>query len=342
MSESTSTKEPDVPPGPPTIDDGAAEQNRSLLRLLWTLVIVLIVAIIAFGLFYYLNQRVDSGPTQAERVVATAEAKVRENPNDVAARLALAAAYIKTQRPDDAQSQFTEILKAQPNNRSALLGMGGLLYEKGDYEGAKTHYSAVVDAARTGEFAGADKLLQEAYYFRGMTESALKDYTASAKDLQKALIIDKADADGWYALGNVQLQSGDTANAAKSFQQALLFIPAGWCDPYSGLQTTYEKTKNQAGITYAKAMAAICKGDTSEQQLKALQSVAKEEFKIPALLGLGLATETSGDLTAAKKWYQLVVDADPANIAAHSAIARLSTESGVSTDSTPTPTASSS
>jgi tetratricopeptide (TPR) repeat protein len=342
MSESTSTTKPDAPHNPDPSRPRPKDDTRNLMRIIWALVAVVVAAIIGFGTFYYLNQRVDSGPTQAERVVSTAEQKVRDNPNDVGARLALAAAYIKTQRPDDAGTQFQEILKVQPNNRSALLGLGGLMYEKGDYEGAKKQYTAVVDTARTGEFAGADKLLQEAYYFRGMSESALKDYAAATKDLQKALIIDRADADGWYALGDAQLQAGDTKNAAQSFQQALLFVPTGWCDPYGGLQATYGKSKNANGLAYAKAMAAICAGDTSDAQLKTLESVASGEFKVPALLGLGQATETSGDLGAAKKWYQQVVKADPSNIAANSAIARLSTDTGSSSGSTPTSTASAS
>ena len=339
MTESPSTTGSLVPPNPTSLPP---EDNRSLVRLLWALVIVAVVAIVGFGVYYYLSQRVDSGPTQAERVVATSEQKVRDNPNDVNARLALAAAYLKSERQDEAKSQFEEILKAQPNNRSALLGIGGILLDAGDYAGAKDQYTAVIQASKTGEFAGADVLLQEAYYLRGVSESSLKDPKAAASDLKKALIIDKGDADAWYALGNAQVQLGDAKTAATSFQQALLFVPTGWCDPYTGLKAAYDAQKNAQGITYATAMSAICKGDTSAEQQKALTSLSSGEFKIPALLGLAMSAETAGDTSAAVKWYGQVLEVDPKNIAANSAIARISTAGGTTPSSHPTPSESAS
>jgi tetratricopeptide (TPR) repeat protein len=310
---------------------------------MWALVIVVVIAVIGFGVYYYMSQRVDSGPTQVERVVAISESAVRENPNDVNARLGLAAAYLKAARPDEAKAQFLEILKAQPENRSALLGVAGLLYESGDFGGAKDQYTNVITSSAGGEFAGADTMLQEAYYFRGMSESALKDYSSAGKDLQQALTIDKADADAWYALGNVQLQSGDGQAAASSFQQGLLFVPTGWCEPYTGLKAAYEQVKNADGVTFATAMGAICNGDGDESQQQALEKLIDGEFKIPALLGLGLSAETSGDTAAATKWYREVLKDDPKNITANSAVARLAAgPAGHATDPTTTPSASAS
>jgi tetratricopeptide (TPR) repeat protein len=304
---------------------------------------VITLALIGFGVFYYLSQRIDSGPTQVERIVATSEAAVRENPNDVSARLALAAAYLKSARPEDAKAQFLEILKAEPNNRSALLGVGGLLYDSGDLAGAKDRYSAVINVSGGGEFAGADIMLQEAYYFRVMSEYGLKDYAAGAGDLKKALTIDKADADSWYALGKVQLAAGDGKAAADSFQQALLFVPTGWCDPYSGLKAAYEQQQNAQGVKYASALGAICNGDQSDAQRQTLTGLTQGEFKIPALLGLGMSAETAGDTAAAAKWYGEILKTDPKNIAANAAIARIAAgTTGHAAGSTPTPNASAS
>ena len=339
MTESPSTTGSLVPPDP-TI--APPEDNRSLVRLLWALAIVALVAVVGFGIYYYMSQRVDSGPTQAERVVASSEEKVRENPNDVNARLTLAAAYLKSDRQDEAKSQFQEILKAQPNNRSALLGVGGILLDAGDYAGAKDQYTAAIQASKTGEFAGADVLLQEAYYLRGVSESSLKDPKAAEADLKKAVGIDKGDADAWYALGNAQVQLGDGKSAATSFQTALLFVPTGWCDPYAGLKSAYEAEKNAQGVTYATAMSAICNGDTSAEQQKALTSLTSGQFKIPALLGLAISAETSGDTSAAVKWYGQVLESEPKNIAANSAIARISTAGGTLPSSHPTPSESAS
>jgi tetratricopeptide (TPR) repeat protein len=321
---------------PPPSDD------QGLRRLLKYLVIATVIIVVVFGTVYYLTQRTTSGPTLMERATETAESAVKENPNDIGARLSLAATYMQAERPDDALTQFEEIIKAEPKHRAALIGAGTIYFSRNDFSAAKKNFESVVKASGTGEFSNADPQLEESLYYLGVSDLRLGDVPGAVKNLQSAVRIDDTDADAWYQLGSAQVQAGDYKGAATAFQTALTFIPAGWCDPYDGLSTAYDKLKQVDGVTYAKAMATICKGD-AETGMNQLKPLTNGEFKIPALIGLGVAAEAAKDTKAATNWYQQVVAVDPTNVAALNGLARLgATPQHGKASSTPNPAASTS
>jgi len=141
--------------------------DRTSSRLPRLLTLVLVVGMLAFGVFYYQDQHVDAGPSMVGRQIAGAEAAVKKTPNNIQARLQLAAAYLQDKRPDDALNQYDEILKADAGNRTALMGRGQILIGKGDLTAAAVSYHKVTDVAAKGEFAGADTVAQEAHYYLG-------------------------------------------------------------------------------------------------------------------------------------------------------------------------------
>src|SRR5674476_784091 len=142
-------------------------QDRSTSRLMRLGVLVLVIGIAAFGVIYYQDQHVDAGPSLVGRQIAGAEAAVKKAPNNVQVRLQLAAAYLTDKRPDDALKQYDEILKADKGNRTALMGRGRILIDKGDLTAAAVSYHKITDGAAKGEFAGADTVAQEAHYYLG-------------------------------------------------------------------------------------------------------------------------------------------------------------------------------
>jgi tetratricopeptide (TPR) repeat protein len=291
---------------------------------------------------YYLGQKVDAQPSIADRAITTAEAAVKEAPNDVSARLELASAYIQAGRTDEALGQFEEITTAQPTNRTALLGAGSILFESGDLKGAKAKYEQVVKLSGGQEFSSADPQLEQAYYFLGATNLGLSDVPGAVKSLESALAIDKTDADAWYSLGEAQSRSGDYKKAAASYSQALVFVPSGWCEPYVGLENAFTQLKDNDGVTYSKGMALVCQGKGSEGAA-ALSSLTTGQFQIPALIGLGLAAESDGESAKAVDYYKQVIAVDPTNITAVSALARLgSPAGGAGSSSTPQPSESAS
>jgi tetratricopeptide (TPR) repeat protein len=302
------------------------------------MIVATVVLVAVFGVIYYLGRHTDSGPTLADRSVTGAEAAVREKPNDAAARLGLAQAYEQAGRPEEAMSQYKEVIKAQKENRLALIGAGTILYKQGDYSGAKTYFEQVIKYSGGQQFSNADPQLESAYFYLGVVNSKLNDLPGSIKNLEAALQIDKTDADAWNTLGNVQMSAGNPVKAAAAFEQALAFVPVGWCDPYTGLKGAYEAQKMPDGAAYAAAMGEICAG-TTDAGVATLETLTTGKFRIPALLGLGLASETKRDSAKALQWYKQVVAVEPTNVAALTAIARLG---DTATDHSATPKATAS
>ncbi|MEI6373394.1 MAG: tetratricopeptide repeat protein [Actinomycetes bacterium] len=331
MTEPSPVVDENVPSGTSTLedDDGPASpaspartSEAKLRRILRILVIAAIALFAVFAVVYYLGQRAPSAPSISDRSVAAAEQAVRDNPNNVSARLALANAYVSADRKDEAITQYKTILQADPKNRGALLGAGKLAYATDDYVSARDWLTQMVKVSGGEEFSSADPQLEETQYFLGMTEMMTGNMPSAITHLKAALAIDKTDADAWHSLAGAQVRQGDYKAAVASYQQAVRFIPSGWCDPYQGLAVAYQHLNDAAGTTYAQGMTSICAGDT-QAGMDSLATLTTGPFATPAMLGLGLAAESLNDPSAAAKWYSKVLKADPSNITARTALARL-------------------
>ena len=176
--------------------------DRTSSRLPRLLTLVLVVGMLAFGVFYYQDQHVDAGPSMVDRQIQAAEAGREEGAEQHRARLQLAAAYRADKRLDDALKQYDEILKADKENRTALLGRGGVLIAKGDLTAAAASYHKITDVAAKGEFAGADPQLEEAHYFLGSIALKQGKTKEAITELKAALKIDRSDSDALYLLGS--------------------------------------------------------------------------------------------------------------------------------------------
>ena len=291
-------------------------------RLPRLLTLVLVVGVLAFAGIYYQDQHVDAGPSLVGRQIAGAEAAVKKTPNNLQVRLQLAAAYLQDKRPDDALKQYDVILQADKANRPALLGRGHILIEKGDLKAAAASYHKITDVAVKGEFAGADPQAQEAHYFLGSIAVTQGNTKVAIAELTAALSITRTDSDALYLLGLARLKEGSTQLAVDSFKQALLFVPTGWCEPYTQLALAYGKLANAPQKSYSTAMADFClkKSDEAKAQLKTLTT---GPVKVDALLGLALIAETESNKTEAVSWYQKTLTVDAKNVSAISGLSRL-------------------
>ncbi|MEP7370073.1 MAG: tetratricopeptide repeat protein [Dermatophilaceae bacterium] len=284
--------------------------------------LVLVVGVVAFSAIYYQDQHVEAGPSLTGRQIQGAEAAVKKAPNNVQVRLQLAAAYLQDKRPDDALTQYDEILKGDKANRSALMGRGGVLTTQGDLTAASVAYHKITDVAAKGEFAGADPVAQAAHYYLGSIAVKQGKATLALTELQKALKIDPTDSDALYLVGVAELKNGAPKLAVLALKKALLFVPTGWCEPYTQLNVAYTKLGNAPEATYAGAMANFCnkKPVDAKRQLNTLTS---GPVKIEALLGLGLIAQMESNNPEAISWYQKVLKVDPTNASAATALSQL-------------------
>ncbi len=124
--------------------------DRALTRLLRVSVLTLVVGLVGFGVFYFMDQHVSGPPAFVDQQVASAEAAVRQAPGNLDARLQLAAVYQADKRNSDALAQYDEILKADHGNRLALIGRGYVYIQSGDLAKATADYKAITGACRQG------------------------------------------------------------------------------------------------------------------------------------------------------------------------------------------------
>ncbi|MEO8107963.1 MAG: tetratricopeptide repeat protein, partial [Actinomycetes bacterium] len=152
--------------------------------------------------------------------------------------------------------------------------------------------------------------------------------------LQKALTIDATDSDALYLMGVAQLKEGSPELAVTSLKRALLFVPTGWCEPYSQLAVAYGKLAQAPQKTYAAGMASFCLKMPAEAKTQLLTLITGP-VKVEALLGLGQIAELESDKTEAVSRYKQVLTFDRTNATATSALSRL----GVTSTPGPTSTA---
>lgn len=296
--------------------------DRTLNRLLVWGGAALAVCVIAFSVFYYVDQRVADGPSISERAVSRAEAAVVGAPSNVGLRVALAEAYQMDDRLDDSLKQYDEVLKVEPDHRAALLGQGRLLYVKGDLDRAAIPLEKVASTAVDGEFAGADVQLQEALYYLGAIDLAKGRTDEAITHLDRSLSINPADSDAHFQLGTALASAGRAKDAVEHFRTAVLFVPTDWCQPYDAMAAAYSTLKDSAEQAYAAAMAQFCQGDATGATA-ALTGLVEGPAKVDAMVGLGLIAEKAADREAATTWYQKALDADGSNLTASSGLARL-------------------
>ena len=331
MTEPSPVVGENVPSGTSTLhdDDGTAPpasstrtSEQKLRRILRILIACAVALLAVFAVVFYLGQRSSSGPTIPDRAVTAAEQAVRDDPNNVNARIALASAYLASDRKEEALAQYRTILEADSKNRDALLGAGRVAYQMKDYVTARDLLGQMIKVSGGEEFSAADPQIEEAQYYWGLTELEAGDVPAAMKHLQAALTIDKTDADAWNSLASAQVKQGDYKAAVASYQQAVRFIPSGWCEPYDGMVVAYQNLNDTAGINYAQGMASFCDGD-SKAGMESLAKVTTGPLAVPAMLGLGLAAESQDDVAVATEWFKKVLKVDPTNITARTALARL-------------------
>jgi len=296
--------------------------DRTSSRLVRLLVLVLVVGVLAFAGIYYQDQHVDAGPSLVDRQITSIEQAVRKTPNNISARLQLASVYRSDKRLDDAMKQYDEILKADPKNRTALLGRGAVLMAKGDLTAAAAVYHKITGVAVKGEFAAQDPQLEEAHYFLGSIALKQGKTKQAITELQTALLIDRSDSDALYLLGVAWLKDGKPKFAVDAIKQALLFVPTGWCEPYTQLSLAYGKLAQAPQAAYAGAMADFCHKNPADAQRR-LKTLTTGPVKVDAMLGLGLIAETASNTAEAISWYKQALVVDHANVNAISSLSRL-------------------
>jgi tetratricopeptide (TPR) repeat protein len=290
--------------------------------ILWS-AILLVVSIAAFGTYYYLGQQGSSPPTDQEimqRQLSQYEQLVRDDPNNINDRLALAETYYGLKRYSDAITQYEAALAINDQSTLGQVGLGQAKLATGDLAGASESFQKVIDQSQNSDVAG--ELIQSAHYYLGKIALDQQEPDVAIQQLTEATTIEKSDSDAWYLMGTAYEQMGHLDDAVNALKQAVLFVP-NFTEAYQKLALVYDEKGASAEALYARGMAAYSQGQLDEAVNQLQAAVNASPTLAEAYSGLGLVRESQGQPDAAMTAYQQALQLRPDDFNAVSGVARL-------------------
>lgn len=195
-------------------------------------------------------------PAARARAAASA-AKPTELPNLLASTpsgakaLEMAYAALTQGRLADAEAGYKEVLKTNPEERDALLGLAYLAHQGGRGEGAKDFYQRVLRQEPGNPSARAGLLLQN-------LNSDTQDLSAGALEVAAQ---HPASAAAQSVLGHSLVRQGRLADAQMAFQRAHVLEPGAALHAFN-LAVAFDRLKNYAAAStlYERALSLSTQG----------------------------------------------------------------------------------
>lgn len=228
-SPDASDEDIEEPPAEPDI------VSAWLLRVALALIIVVLATATALVVFFVTAEKAPR--TAVERDIAAAEIAVREHSSDPAAWQALAYAYVRGARFDDAV-EVSRRGRTATGAEVLLLSEADALRAAGRDKEALVIYDEAVTALSEEESAAVaarkkqgiatpttNESLVTAFYGRSLSRSKTGDTSGAIADVKKALEIDPRQSSLLATLGELYEKTGETAKAEAAYREALQFIP---------------------------------------------------------------------------------------------------------------------
>ena len=296
-----------------------------LTRIVILLGIVLVLAVISFGGYYYYDRYYHPQPKAVQLSLEQAEKAVASDPQNLDKRVALAETYMSSARWNDAITQANEVLAVKPEApymQRAWLIIGVSNAQMGKYNEAIEPLTKFVAARKDEDMPGLDKQLQAAAYYLGDSYLQLKDPKSAVAPLEMATNWSQTDADSMYKLGLAYAGIQEYEKAANMFHAATTFVP-DYLEAYQAMAETYDTLKMPALAMYARGMMAYSQKDYAAARDLLLKSAEAKPDYAPTFAGLGRAYEGLDDLQDAKAAYESALKLDPNNFTARDGLQRV-------------------
>jgi tetratricopeptide (TPR) repeat protein len=190
-------------------------------------------------------------------------------PDNVAARLALARLAVLENDRDEAARQLERVIAVDPNQANAVLGMAQLAAERGDYAAARTWLTNVAPSAARydlegrlylvqRDYAAAATAFRRAFDNRPSGQRALQAFRAARQAGQprpETVLLDwvagnPRDVQAQSALAALELESGDY-DAAVARYEAVVALDASFGPALNNLAWIYGERGDERALSYA-------------------------------------------------------------------------------------------
>jgi tetratricopeptide (TPR) repeat protein len=298
-------------------------ETQRLKRVILYTGIALILSALSFGSYYYVDRYIHLGDqSPVEKSIQELEALIRQHPDDVELRMALAESYMADSRFEDANQQAAQVLSAYPDNERAMFVSGVSLATLEKWEQAIGPLEQFVVIRSKLSSAGMDSSLETALYFLGQSYLSLGRFDESVTALTQVVKINTADSDAYYLLGVAYSKSGRHEQAVANYEEAVRFVP-NYTEAFQGMAESYVALGKADHESYARGMVAFSINDYQTAKTELESAVKGLPDFAPVFIGLGLTYEELGDLQSAKENLEHALQIDPNNYTASQALGRV-------------------
>jgi tetratricopeptide (TPR) repeat protein len=220
-------------------------------------------------------------------------------------RLHLAELLVNQGHPDEAAAEFRKVLRKEPDNPRAHLGLGRLLYQQGDLEGSLKHLQRAAEAVPN--LRATHALLAEIHKRR-------KEHTDEEREL--ALLEDSQDLD-WPDPYKEELNALQVGVEPK-LERADKLVQQGRMDEaLRVLMAAVQEAPDSYKARLQLARGLVRKGNMAgaEEQLRAALRLELDSFEV--LAELGVLLQKRGAYREAADCYQRVLASQPSQAMAH-------------------------
>ena len=296
--------------------------THQLTRITILTAVVLVLAIVSFGGYYYFDRFYAKDPAQEQLTLAQAEQAVRDDPQSVEKRLALAENYMLNREFKAAIAQANQVLTAEPENQHAWLVVGVSNNLMGQPADSLEPLAKFIEARKDEENPGLDRQLQSAAYYLGDSYMQLGKPQEAIAPLEMSVNWSRTDADSMYKLGMAYSAVKEYDKAVNMFHGATAFVP-DFVEAYEAMAADYDAMQNTVRANYARGMIAYSKKDYQGALTLLLQAAEGDPGFTPIFTGLGRTYEALEDLPNAKAAYEAAFKLDPNNFTAANGVERI-------------------
>lgn len=300
----------------------SSSTEKWLVRAAWIVAGLLVVTVVGFGIFYYLDRYVHANQPRVERETEQLESAVRQDPQNASLRVAVAQRYLDQGSLDRALKQAQEALKIDDQHQGAYAILGRVYLLKGNLPEAESNFRKLIALNQDNQYARLSPALQYAHYQLGQIAMKRADYATAADEFRASLQIQASDADAHLALALALQQQGQHDEAIRELDEALRFVP-DFTEVYEALATSYTAKGMVTEARYARAMVLLTKGEYQRAATELADVVKVKPDLAGAQLGLGLSYEQLGKRDEAIAALQQVLALRPGDVAAIQALGRL-------------------
>lgn len=272
--------------------------------------------------YYFYDRYYTPEQSLAVEGIEAGEAAVREDPNNLDKRLALADTYLVNQKYEQAISLATSVLIIEQDNPRGLIILGIAYAKSNQPDLAIEPLQKFIELNKDADMPGLNKQLQSAAYYLGDSFIQLEQWGNAIVVLEQNYQWNKMDADTMVKLATAYAGNGNNEDALKLFHKATEFVP-DFKEAYEGELSIFEATGQDALADYSKGMIAYCDNDFDKAKELLQKALEADSSQAPIYNGLGMVYEAVQDYENALIGYENALSIDPNYIPAKTGYGRI-------------------